>query len=107
MSDCLDLAGQAGRLGLEGGDHVDVGGGVEGDHDGPAPFAQHARQAPGPLDQALHAGQGAGQVLLPAGGQLGRGGGGLGVQELEGGVELALLVAADPHVGRRRSGGAR
>ena len=40
-----------------------------------------------------------GQVLLPAGGQLGRGGGGLGLQELEGGVELAFLVAADPHVG--------
>ena len=88
------LAGQAGRLGLERRDHVDVGGGVEGGHHGPAPLAQHAREPAGPLHQALHPAQRVGQVLLAARRQLGRGRGGLGVELLERLVQLALLVAA-------------
>ncbi len=97
-------AGQAGRLGLEGGDHVDVGRRIQGGHDGAAPLAQHARGPPGPLDQPLDPAQGAGQVLLAARGQLGRGGGGLRIERLEGRVELVLLVAADGQVVRRPSG---
>ena len=42
------LAGQAGRLGLERRDHVDVGRGVERGDDRPAPLAQHGRACPGP-----------------------------------------------------------
>ncbi len=60
------LGGQPGRLRLEGGDHVLVGCRVQCGHDAPAPFAQHAGQAPGPLHQTLDPAQGLGQVLLPA-----------------------------------------
>ena len=60
----------------------------------------------GPLDQPLHPAQGVGQVLLAARRQLGRGGGRLGVERLEGLVQLALLVAADGQVlGRRPAPG--
>ena len=90
-----DLGGQVRRLGLEGGDHVDVGRRIERGHHGAAPLAQHARGPPGPLDQSLHPAERPGQVLLAVRGELGRGGRGLGVEHLEGGVELALLLAAD------------
>ncbi len=93
-----DLAGEARRFGLEGGDDVDVGRRVEGGHDGPAPLAEHTRGPPGPLDQALHPAQGAGQVLLAVRRKLGRRGGGLGVERLEGLVQLALLFVADGQV---------
>ena len=99
------LTGQACRLRLERRDHVDVGVGVERGHHGPAALAQHAREPPGPLHQALHPAQGIGQVLLAARRQLGGGGGGLGVELLESHVQLALLVPAHGQVLRRRSGG--
>ena len=88
------LARQAGALGLERGDDVDVGRRIERGHDGPAPLAQEGRGAPGTLDEALHPAEGVGQVLLAARRQLGGGGGGLGVEALQGVVELALLVPA-------------
>ena len=96
------LAGQAGRLGLERRDHVDVGGGVERRHHAAAALAQHAGEAAGPLHQSLDAAQGVGQVLLAARRQLGRRGAGLGVEPLERRVQLLLLVAADGQVLRRR-----
>ena len=96
------LAGQAGRLGLERRDHVDVGGGVEGGHHAPAALAQHAGEPAGPLDQSLHATQGVGQVLLAARRQLGRRGGGLGVELLQRLVQLLFLVPAHGQVLRRR-----
>ena len=101
-----ELAGQARRLGLERRDHVDVGRGIEGGHDPPAPLAQHAGQPARPLHQALHAAQGVGQVLLAARRQFRRGGGGLGIELLEGRVQLDLLVTADGQVlhGRQAPG---
>ena len=101
------LGGQAGRLGLEGRDHVDVGGGVERGDDGPPPLAQQGRRAPGPLDQALHPAERVGQVLLAARRQLGGGGGGLGVELLERLVQLALLVPADGQALRGRPAAGR
>ena len=61
-----ELAGQARRLGLEGGDHVDVGGRVERGHHATAPLTQHAGEPTGPLHQSLHPAQCVGQVLLAA-----------------------------------------
>ena len=52
------------RLGLQGGDHVHVGGGVEGGRQPPGPLAQHAEGAPRPFHQPLDPPQGRGQVLL-------------------------------------------
>ena len=93
-----DLRGQAGGIGLEGGDHIDVGRRIEGGDHGPGPLADDARGAAGALDQPLHAAQGAGQVLLAARGQLGGGGGGLGVESLERLVQLAFLFLAHGQV---------
>ncbi len=93
-----DLGRQAGGLGFQGRDDVDVGVGIEGGHDGPAALAQDSRRAAGPLNQALDSTQRAGQVLLAPGGQLGRSGRGLGVEGLERLVELQLLVPADAQV---------
>ena len=74
------LGRQAGALGLEGGHHVDVGRGVEGGGQAPGALAQHPGGPPGPLHQSLHPAEGRGQVDLPAGGELGRGGRGRLVQ---------------------------
>ncbi len=100
------LAGQARRLGLEGRDDVDVGGGVEGGHHAPAPLAQHPREAAGPLHQPLHPAQRVGEVLLAARRQLRRGRRRLGVELLERFVQLTLLFPAHRHVlGRRPAAG--
>ncbi len=97
------LRRQASRLGLEGRDHVDVGRRVEGGFDAAPSFAQHAREAAGALDQSLHPAERVGQVLFPARRQLGRGRRRLGIQLLEGGVQLALLVPADVEALCRRA----
>ena len=92
-----ELAGQARRLGLERRDHVDVGRGIERGHDSP-PRSRSTPVSPAPLHQSLHAAQGVGQVLFAARRQFRRGGGGLGVELLEGRVQLDLLVTADGQV---------
>ena len=94
----LQLGGETSGLGLEGGDDVDVGGRVERGGRGPGPLAEDALKAAGALDQALHAAERVGQVGLSSRRELGGGLGGLGVELLEGGVELALLVAAHGQV---------
>ena len=92
------LAGQAGRLGLERRDHVDVGGGIERGHHAPAPLPQHAREPTGAFHQPLDSTQRVGQVLFAAGRQLCGGRGRLGVELLERGVQLLFLVATDGQV---------
>ncbi len=96
------LAGQAGRLGLQSRDHVDVGGRVQRGHHTPAPLAQHTGQATRPLHQSLDTTQRVGQILLTTRRQFSRRRGRLGVEQVQRLVQLALLVAADPEVLRRR-----
>ena len=74
------LLGQPGPLGLEGGDHVGVGGGVEGLGQGALPLPQHPGQAAGPLDHPLGPAEGGGQVGLALGRQLVGGPLGVGVE---------------------------
>ena len=80
-----------------------VGGRIERGHHGPATLAQHPRGATGPLHQALHPAEGAGQVLLAVRGELGRRRRCLGIERLERGVQLALLLLADAQALRRRA----
>ena len=70
-----ELGGQARRLGLEGGDHVDVGRRVEGGRDGTAPLAQRRPQVPRARStRPCTRPSAAGQVLFAVRGELGRGG---------------------------------
>ncbi len=90
-----ELGVEARALGLEGRDHVHVGGGIEGGAERARALAQHRSGAPGALDQALDAPERGREVLLAARGELGGRGGGVGVEPLEGLGELALLGAQD------------
>ncbi len=98
-----DLGRQARRFGLESGHDIHIGRRIERRRGGPQALPEHAGRPPGPLDQALDASERPGEVLLAMGGQLGRGGRRLGIERLEGGVELALLFVAD---GQALGGGA-
>ena len=66
----LELLGQAGPLGLEGGHHVGVGRRVEGPGQRALPLPEHAGEPTGPLDHPLGPPERGGQVGLPLGGQL-------------------------------------
>src|SRR6185437_14793 len=85
------LVSQPGPFGLQGGDDVDVGGGVEGGRQRPGPFPEDPGGAPGAFHQGLDPAEGGGEIFLTAGGELGGGGRGRFVQGGDGGVEIALL----------------
>ncbi len=97
-SAAVQLAGEPGGFRFQRGDDVDVGRGVQRREHGTAPLAQHALHATGPLDQSLDTPERVRQVLLPARRELGRRRRRLGVETLECGVQLALLVAAHGEV---------
>ena len=89
----LQLLGQPGPLGLEGRDHIGVGGGVEGLGQRTLPLTEHAGQPAGPFDHPLGPSEGGGQIGLALGGHLVGGPLGVGIELAERTPDLVLGLA--------------